>query len=80
MSNDNDTSILKFPVQKIDWDSDMTDMEMIQNIKLSAVRLLNLKAAGKYQFTLENIKSIKIVNDICLNLGYPPIVEDISQL
>lgn len=80
MSNENDTSILSFPSPNNETGELKTDVELIQSVRLSAVRLLNLKAAGKYELTFENIKHIRIVNKICLKLGYPPIVDDISQL
>ncbi len=80
MDNSQKNDVVSFPVQKKEWGTPMTDAEMIQNFRLSAVRLMNLKAVGEYEFDLEAIRGIKIVNDICLDLGYPPIVEDISQL
>jgi hypothetical protein len=80
MDKSQENEVVNFPIQRKDWKEPMTDAEMIQDVRLSAIRLLNLKAAGKYEFSFEAIQQVKIVNDICLDLGYPPIVEDISQL
>ncbi len=71
---------IEFPIQKRDWDEPMTEAELIQNFRLSAAKMLNLKAAGKYTLKLEDIKAIREVNSICLKYGYAPIIEDISQL
>ena len=80
MEQSKDNEVVAFPIQKKEWGTPMTDAELIQNFRLSAIRLLNAKAAGKYEFTLEDIKGIMTVNDICLECGYPPIITDISQL
>jgi hypothetical protein len=78
MKNTDDT--LNFPVQSRDWDEPMTEAELIQNFRLSAARVLNAKAEGRYELTLKDIKGIVKVNNILLRLGYPPIINDISEL
>lgn len=80
MSNDNDISVLSFPIQKKDWNQPMNLEELISNFRFEVADSFNLKAAGKFTFNLEHIEDIKMVNAICRKYGCLPIVEDLAEL
>lgn len=72
--------ILTFPIQKCDPDDCLTDQEAVYQLKLKAADLLNAVAAGTYRLTLTNIHSLVGLNELCGEVGLPPLDFDLDAL
>lgn len=71
---------LSFPVQKCDPDDCLTDQEAVYQLKLKAAALLNDATAGTYTLTLTNIHSLVGLNELCREVGIPPLDFDLDAL
>jgi len=71
---------LSFPVQKCDPNDCLTDQEAVYQLKLKAADLLNAVAAGTYRLTLTNIHSLVGLNELCREVGIPPLDFDLDAL
>lgn len=76
-----DETILSFPIQKEEpADDKLTDQEMVFQLKLKASTLLNAVAAGTYIPTMLNIRSLLELNELCHQVGIPPMDFDIEAV
>ena len=71
--NDNQTNILKFPYQIMDWDADLTDEQLTYQARLNITNLLNKVVAGEKVLTPEAITIIENYNATVTPFGYTKI-------
>lgn len=75
-SNENDTSILKLPYQKVDLDRDVTDDELMFQLRITLTEFLNKVRLGQRYITPEITDAIQHHNEMARKHGYTPIEYD----
>lgn len=65
--------IVAFPFPKRDWDECATFRDSVFQLKLEAAAMLNDVAAGTYIMSVENIRAINNVNQLCRKVGLSPL-------
>jgi hypothetical protein len=70
------TTTLKFPIQDRDVDDCWTTDECYFATRLSAIKMLNAIATGQIEATEDRRQTVYEFNDLCRELGYPPLDAD----
>jgi hypothetical protein len=82
-ANDNQDKQLLFPIQKVDVDDHSQPFSLVyQTLKLEVTEKMNEFAAGKFQFTISQVKQIEDCSADAIDLGYPPLLNknEMSQI
>ena len=76
MEHTEKNDVLKFPIQKKNVEP-LDGRELMQQVRLTAIKVLNMVAIGQVKELPENIKvELRIVNQGCLKYGLPLLEGD----
>lgn len=71
--------LLNFPFQIMPEGSNISDFQLICEVRLKLTNKLNKVAKGEYKLTEEDKADILAANDVFSRNGYPLIDVDLSQ-
>ena len=75
MEHSKENEVLEMPCQApLSGQYIYEDDKLIHETKLSFIRLLNQEATGLSSFTEDDKERLRQFNQICLDLGYPPLI------
>jgi len=69
-------TIVSFPIQNSDGVSQLSDVQLVYELKLQWTKTINDAVEGRYKLTEKDKHALRRMNSIATSCGYSPLFND----